>query len=207
MCRLAKWAPQCTLLQPHTYEQSVSNQPREQLKVTYPKPVQVHRRDPVSVVGNSLSKRLLENPIDYSAWKDLSADEINDETLLGAPQINGSSNRPEIYTRIGDFTGEQIDQAVLIEQLHLPLIHLAKTTSPEARAQSMPAQTIEFDFSAIAIHYRPRDRAVELPTYEVIVKGSAFIGRQWKEEDDYRLCSFVIFHNDNPIVDGIITRV
>lgn len=158
------------------------------------------RRDLKAQTNGEIIKREATPPppIDYSAWENFAANDTDDE--------DGSNRQPEYYARIGDFSGPQIAPFHAFRAITLVLMHLARTTSAEARTQSIPGEVIRFQNADFNIVYHPRHGAVELPSYEAMIKGMAFIARVWKISDNYRLCQFVLFHGDEPIVDGKIIR-
>lgn len=143
------------------------------------------------------------SPIDYSAWEKLSAN----DTDIEEGSNNESNREPEYYALIGDFSGDLLKPLGPLQSMVLVLMHLAKTTSPEARTQSMPEQRIQFLAHNFVIDYHPRPGAVEPPSYEAVIKGIAWIARLWKITDQYQGCTFVLFHRNNPVVDGKIQIV
>ena len=171
---------------------------------TSPAPIENFRRDQrlepsdsALKVGFSRNRRNAATtppPIDFSTWPPLSAD--ND----GPSQ--GSNAPPEIFARIGNFVGAEVDGWVMLGTFMPTIIHLAKTTTPAARLQPMPAQTIIFETIFIQTEYRPRPGAVELPSYELVVKGLVSVARAMKKMGVYRECEFVVFRAGQPILDG-----
>ena len=166
-------------------------------------PIVTSRRDLEGLVTGESVKRASSPPINYGTWEQLAANETDIEENL-----KDESNRtPEYYARIGDFSSPRLEPMAAFRGMYLVLMHLAKMTSPEARTQSMRAQRIRFRYVNFVIEYHPRPGAVEQPSYKAVVKGIAYIGRVWKITDNPQTCSFVLFHGDNPIVDGKIELI